>query len=302
MANCLVTKLKGVVENPNLPKLGEMTLYYNPGSPTTVDFVGGYYGGGLIWFYTNQTVKITSGNAHFTDADGTIIGTEMSVTGVPAFGSPVKKKLVSEDGNRITFTVSDKYGIDFASEYNPGVYVANFDDFEFCPQIKLVRFRSNPEMTGHLTTMKKFTHVSDININSCPNVSGDLSEFADWTNGPIMWNFNGSALTGDISYVPSHVHVFTGNGGWNFHWTAGRRTGGHALTIWNCVFGTMEEINAYLIDTATATDHTISSASYDGQIVALLRGQDPVLSQEAQAAKETIESWDGYSVTVVRFG
>jgi hypothetical protein len=32
MGNCLVTKLKGVVDNPNLPKLGEMTLtatYYS---------------------------------------------------------------------------------------------------------------------------------------------------------------------------------------------------------------------------------------------------------------------------------
>ena len=297
MGNCLVTKLKESVDNPNLPKFGEMTLYLNPSATGLSNFMMTFYGGGM-WFYTPQTVTITSGNAHFTDASGNSLGTSMEVAGTAAFGTQIERKIYYENTNKVSFTVSDKYGIDFGS--NVGAYPENFDELQFLSQIRLLRMRGTA-MYGKFETLKNFHNLLDFDFTASANITGNVEDLTDWIDSPASWTFNGSQMKGRISAAPSHVKFFTGTGNWNFTWTAGERTGGTALCIWNCVFGSMDEINAYLIDTATATSHSTDTSSDNTKIVVLLRGQDPVLSPEAQTAKATIEGW-GWTVTVARWG
>ena len=191
MVQCLITKLKGVVNNDSLPKLGELIIEANDANDETLEFYG--------TDYENIAVR-TSGNVTLSDGDTNAI------------------KKVSGTGKIFLSSMNDKYPIgiitwkskklafpNLSSSFLKNCYRYNINAGGYEFQLKST-FTELSVVNARLEGT--FGAISIIDCNSCVlnndeplnlntlNVS-NLTAFS-WSSGKI---------TGDISCLDSvHAH------------------------------------------------------------------------------------------------
>lgn len=175
MGNCLVTKLKGVVDNDDLLKLGEMVLTFNTA-------------GQGITISNNKGVVLTTENGTF--ADGTTSKT-LAINQVEYFQFNTAGTILH---------ISDKYGLVYL---NPGdswtdkEVRVNIDDLKYSPSLGRLQSRNNTGITGNLKTIDNFANLSSVDLRGCPNVTGSIN-----LNLPVCSKFFISGnpnITGDLA-------------------------------------------------------------------------------------------------------
>jgi hypothetical protein len=175
MDNCLVTKLKGVVDNNNLLKPGEIVLTFNTS-------------GQGITISNNKGVVLTTENGTF--ADGTTSKT-LTIDQVEYFQFNTAGTVLH---------ISDKYGLVY---FNPGdsgtakEVCVNIDDLKYSPSLAKLQSRLDTGITGNLKTIDNFANLSSVDLRGCPNVTGSIN-----LNLPACSKFFISGnpnITGDIA-------------------------------------------------------------------------------------------------------
>ena len=127
MENCLVTKLKSVVENDNLKKLGELVIGRKYNSSETANTA--YFGVNRSFIADGQKVTLTIvGDGYFsTSFGGTSIGKVVEVT-KNAEGQSAILSLYTSNGN-YTILVNNKY--EFNVSQFSGSYQINMADIYY---------------------------------------------------------------------------------------------------------------------------------------------------------------------------
>lgn len=260
MGQCLVTKLKGVVNNDSLPKLGELIIEVNGANGDTLEFYGTNY---------ENIAARTSGNVTLSD------GSSNTIKNVSGTGKIFLSLMNDKYPNGIVTWKSKKLAFpNLSSSFLKvcNIYNINVGGYEF--QLKSTFDNlavDNARLEG------TFGAISVINCNSCVlnndeplnlntlNVS-NLTTFS-WTAGKItgdiscldsvhapklvkqkdlnLWD-NTSTLTGDVSKMlhDGGCILFSKE---KFTWS-NRPSDYKILAINNCNFGT--DVDQMLIDQA----------------------------------------------------
>lgn len=261
MVQCLITKLKGVVNNDSLPKLGELIIEANDANDETLEFYGTNY--------ENIAVR-TSGNVTLSDSSTNAIK-RVSGTG-KIFLSSMNNKyptgIITWKSKKLAFPNLSSSFLKHCSTYN-----INAGGYEF--QLKST-FNSlvieNAHLVGSLGAYSLIrcnecvlNNDEPLNLNTL-NVS-NLTQFS-WTRGKItgdiscldsvhapkfvkqdtvaLWGNPSSALTGDVSkLLKNGGHVLMS--GEKLTWS-NRPSDYKILAINNCNLGT--DVDQMLIDQA----------------------------------------------------
>lgn len=127
MGNCLFTKLKSVVENDNLEKLGELVIVRKYNSSETTDTA--YFGVNRTRIADGQKITLTIvGDGYFSNSfGGTSIGKVVELTKNSAEESGIKN-LWTSNGN-YTILVDNKYN--FSIGQFPASYQINMADIYY---------------------------------------------------------------------------------------------------------------------------------------------------------------------------
>lgn len=142
MNNCLVTKLKGVVDNDNLNYLGWITINKLTGGVSQLIF-------------KSQTLSVTCkivGEGYFTNSTGTEnYGKELTIThsdiGVAYFyvSGDVRKLLVKNDESLVNISIRDNY--------NPQSLKMNVEDLAYITSLKNFELSKTPSY-GDISKLK----------------------------------------------------------------------------------------------------------------------------------------------------
>lgn len=218
--NCLLTRLKGVADNPNLPVFGEFKVLLTRERYYADDF-NAQTG---IDIFLNPEVPVTyslSNGAVFTVNNQDIIGTSQ-ITLTPdthiAYG-------IYNPNKYAVLTISDKYNasVIIGDDALPG-----FDDFSDLKYNKLQAFTPGAHFKGNIEDIKNWDDIIYPRF--------DLSDKA----------------TGNLCYMPRKTMYCYCRGARTFTWqSVDSRIGSNAYALaLNSAILTPEEIDRYLIDTA----------------------------------------------------
>jgi len=187
MKNCFVTKLKGVVNDNTLTKLGYFNVYWNGNTNPTQD---------------TQTLQLEFSSdvvAEIFDGVGEIKpGGDMSAQGVQSISIPANTKtmltVVSENGCHVR--IGGKYDIKVCETRGSSHPMeVNISDFKYS-QASILNLFSCEYAKGSINDIP--ASVYSLQVGGNQNLTGDLSVFEGRTNLTLL-QLNGSKdITGDI--------------------------------------------------------------------------------------------------------
>lgn len=204
MENCLVTKLKGVVNNPGLKKLGVLrfevnvtsisrknTIHCNTPNHCKFTIVSGPEGGQLV-------------KAGASEASDVPLGTEFFLN------NSLDLYYFSKIGNYV-IEITNKYDINKLGLYH-NVSIP-LDDMKYLNTLSYVRL-GGKNIIGNfnnlLTSYMTYMYISNIGSDNFPNESvvGDIAGIANIPiNNLILESCGG--VTGDLSSLSSHSTLST---------------------------------------------------------------------------------------------
>ena len=304
MSNCLITKLKGIVNNPSLPKIDELVIQVNSNTPLYIDssiscrVVNGYF--------SNETFSTNLGTSMDSNS-----GTIFVTGGSTLFLSPKNKigTLFGNNNSSVTINVEDLAYIGNLPNFKwmGGCVVGNIDalkdkpfyvfDAQDCPGLygNLSSILNPNIATIGLARTAVKGNVSDLinckslegNVSMPPKISGDLSIFnSEFPNVTMLTSENSSPdyiLTGDMSKINSNIEFLSFSGHTtNFTWKGTKR--GKIVACDNCNFG--NDLDAFLNNMAELEAGTYKSISAKG-----------TRTSASDAAVQTLQS-KGYTVSV----
>ena len=214
MGNCLVTKLKGTVQNSNLLRVGEMRLCVNridnPSSETqrinlnfTEDVKLEIIGDG---YFTNNTLVSNLGKSliakanvetlvYFSNGDFEIaILNKYALTKID---TSTNKKTAIKDIADLKYSSGLKY-----LATNRVENVGYFSDIKSLTNLGYLNV-SNANINGNLSDLKSFTHLGYLIIGNTSNkITGNVSSLKDMTSLNTLAIQN-SDVIGDLATLPS---------------------------------------------------------------------------------------------------
>lgn len=197
MGNCLVTKLKGVVDNPDLEKIGTLrfeltvsesskhTNYFHSDKKNTCKFsiISGPEGG-TVMRVDPVNGDVNYGTEFFLDASYDVY--YFSVPGV----------YVIEITNKYNITALKAYGHIKIDTY----------DIKYCPLREINLIGSNA--TGSFSDLVSISDLIDLRIESTP-IAGDISDINKNQNFKSLIAFHNEYITGDLSSISGHQSLST---------------------------------------------------------------------------------------------
>lgn len=194
MGNCLVTKLKGISNNPELLRLGEMRIKIKK-----VDNPTDHTQGFSIAVTKPITLEIV-GEGYFTDRTllenkGKTLTLNSNIT-----------NSVWVSNNDVTIAILDKYSLKSLFCYydgeGSGVYSENISinisDLDYSVNMNLI-YLPNSQAYGDISALKSLSKLSDINLSNT-QVYGDISALKSLTNlRAFTLGGKKSNLIGDLS-------------------------------------------------------------------------------------------------------
>lgn len=194
---CLLTTLKGTVNNDNLPKLGEMILTVVPVTNNIGLSVGG-----------NGVVAELTNGAYFTTSESTSdnLGTTKTLTGLDYVYSPDKStfniKLVSK--YNITGAGTSAHSIVFSTASTPDSKIS-VDDLSYS-LLSGVNMRGS--LLGSIASLLKnksqgYFYIDSYGLYDSKGLIGDLSAFEGVTvgNAISVFSLSDTSVSGDISHL-----------------------------------------------------------------------------------------------------
>lgn len=177
MEKCLVTKLKGIVNNDSLLKIKEMPI-----SAVTVNVPDGQQNPYILKFIVAWDTSLRiAGEGYFTDSTFTENkGKEVALLGSESFGQNVT---VSKNGD-FKVIVADKYAIrsleTYGSDY-PSKFSFNIEDFKYCKDINIISL-DKVTVVGDVSALANLTSLTKFKLTEINNnVTGDIYSFAACT-------------------------------------------------------------------------------------------------------------------------
>lgn len=214
---CLITKLKGVVDDSSLLKLGELRIkktkvsewngrtqsfVISASENMDISIVGdGYFTDETGAENKGKTLSVVPGinsNVYFSNGDFYIsipnkyAITRFNFTSAPSSDPTDNDALKSKsfDASLLNYT----QGLAYLSAVNTGLY-GDASNWNF-PLLENLYLSS--DITSSTKALGKSKSIVDLNIGDCSNISGDISEFSDLS---LMVNLaaDNTALEGNIS-------------------------------------------------------------------------------------------------------
>ena len=187
--SCLVTKLKGTVDDKNLSVLGKLKIDKIHADSS---FISSY----TNTISTNASAKLTSPDSNFVDASGNSLGNEITIN-----GSNQIFRLAPSTGE---FFI-DKYVITkFSTYYYPAnvdihlkdlAYMTNLielncplsgdlQDLERLDSIQTLTIKGNSPITGDIANLSKFATLESISMTAVPSpgISGNIKSLGNLTS------------------------------------------------------------------------------------------------------------------------
>ena len=304
MSNCLITKLKGIVNNPSLPKIDELVIQVNSNTPLYITssnscrVVNGYF--------SNETFSTNLGTSMDSNS-----GTIFVTGGSTLFLSPKNEigRLWGSNESSVTINVEDLAYIGNlpSLKWMSGCVVGNIDALKDKPFLEFVA-SDCPGLYGNLSSILNPNiatislartavkgNVSDFinckslegNVSMPPKISGDLSIFnSEFPNVTMLTSENSSPdyiLTGDMSNINSKIEFLSFSGHTtNFTWKGTK--GGKIVACDNCNFG--NDLDAFLNNMAELEAGTYKTIIAKG-----------TRTSASDAAVQTLQS-KGYTVSI----
>lgn len=198
MENCLVNKLKSVVNNDNLLKMDEFIVSVN-----------------------NIPVSDTAQQAVHIGSPRPIT---LTVLGNGAIATSYEN-LINDPKTEITITTSDvyfsigDYEVKIGGKYTINdfqtrsaqhtILSINIEQFKYSENIETIKILGNgyniTGATGDINCLLSKTNLSIINLNSCKNIHGDISNFV----APLLRNFEirDSLISGNINNFGRNINL-----------------------------------------------------------------------------------------------
>ena len=245
---CLVTKLKGTVDDSSLTKLGELRLSFDKldsgftQSTQRVSFTS---------LVGDVTLSLT-GDAYFTDSTGAenngkqfVVDNEtplylyisngageLSVTSkynlnrarIELSGRNTKvlnglnDLRFSKDLNVLSFSncisdfeLNDIAGLTeltFISFDNSEKTTGDLSALQKLTKLEQLSLINDDKITGDVSSLKDFVNVKSVQLTNCGNVSGDIASFGNCTHLTFL-SVSGTKVSGDVSSVRSPLETFT---------------------------------------------------------------------------------------------
>ena len=184
--DCLITKLKGTVNDGSLPKLGSMLFNLRT---TTTNLV---------------KIEAIGKDVSFSSADGSNVFSISSggedKTNVINVGESNTVFYV-DASNGITISIDNKYNLEKldvyrSSDTNELTVDLNFEDLKYCKKLNWLAL-SYMRLTGDISALQNLTALTTIYLNST-QVTGDISALQNLTALTNVALY-GTQVTGDIS-------------------------------------------------------------------------------------------------------
>lgn len=193
--NCLVTKLKATVSNPDLPKLGELRIEYNPVATPSQNSQRA-----RLAFTSKTEVHVLN---------GTFLDDSLSDTGLTS------KDITSETdvyvSNGATLVISDKYKLrvlNISSTTSDENKYFNLADVAFCTSLTNLAFNYSL-VEGDLDMVKNLTKITSLNISNSKVKVGDISSLSKMKDLQYF-NFYYTNITGDCEQLIKDIWIANG--------------------------------------------------------------------------------------------
>ena len=186
MGKCLVTKLKGAVDNQNLLRIGEMRIKFNKVSNPTDTTQ-------CIIFKVSRDTKIEIiGDGYFTDS---------SLAQNNGKNLTIRANVSTEvyvSNNDIEFSIPDKYAIAniFVKEQYRGNASFDIEGLKFSTSLTNL-YLTNMPAYGDIAALKNLTALTNINLDNT-QISGDIAALKNLTALTKLTASN-TQISGDIA-------------------------------------------------------------------------------------------------------
>ncbi len=178
MNNCLVTKLKGVVNNDSILKLGEVKINFAD------------KGSASFSVYYDEEADLKIEGASFKNEENTVLGNTMKASA----GSQTK---VFPTSRPCMISLFNKYAITKINSSGNGF------DVDLAQLLQCKRMTSvilnETQVHGNIDGLSLMSNLSEIGFNTT-DVSGDLSSLSHTTQLTYL-NFGKTKMSGDISTI-----------------------------------------------------------------------------------------------------
>ena len=287
MAKCLVTKLNGSTNNPELLKLGELQI-----GISKVTSPSEWTQGLSIMCNKNITLEIL-GDGYFTDS--TLSENKGKTKTINKSEVPTRFYVSNGD---FKLSILDKYSITSLTDY--AVYkdefvnvslsnktISDIGVLKYSKDITSINlFKAN--VSGNIDNLKTLTKLAYINLDNT-KVSGDIANLKNLTKLNFSLRLIGLNLYGNIGDIPNNVLYFSNSGGKsNFTWTTSSRT--DILAMENVACNNIDKL---------LQDMSELNANFGGQqmqfkSITLIGTR----TSASDAAVQTLQS-KGYTVTII---
>ena len=178
MNNCLVTKLKGVVNNDSILKLGEVKISFAD------------KGSASFSVYYDEEADLGIEGASFKNEENTVLGNTMKASA----GAQTK---VFPTSRPCMISLFNKYAITKINSSGNGFDV-DLAQFLQCKRMTSVLLNET-QVHGNIDGLSLMSNLSEIGFNTT-DVSGNLSSLSHMTQLTYL-NFGNTKVSGDISVI-----------------------------------------------------------------------------------------------------
>lgn len=186
MEKCLITKLKGSVDNNSLLKLGEMRIKVSEdtsNTPSRHKIV--------LTFYEDAVLSII-GNGYFTN-DSLSANNGKSIS-VKAY---VQTELYVSNGN-FEISIPNKYALTYFRIYASNISV-DIEDLKYSTELTSIILSETPSY-GDISALSNLTKLTYIGAFMCTKIYGDISALSNLT-GLTNFGLVSTKISGDISVL-----------------------------------------------------------------------------------------------------
>lgn len=184
MEKCLITKLKGTVDNNSLLKLGEMRIIVKEDSSNTPSRHK------IALTFYEDTVLSIIGNGYFTD-DSLSANKGKSIS-VKAY---VQTELYVSNGN-FEISIPNKYTLTYFRIYPSNISV-DIEDLKYSTELTSIILSETPSY-GDISALGNLTKLTYIGAFICSKINGDISALSNLT-ALTRIGFSNTKVNGDIS-------------------------------------------------------------------------------------------------------
>lgn len=192
MGNCLVTKLKGSVNDTSILRLGELRVHFNKVSAPT----GATQGINVTFDKECSLEVLGSDEAHFTDVT-------LAENNGKKISAPVGTKDIVVSNNDCDVAILNKYAITSFQTTNYNYKTSgeskavNINDFKYSKRLTQLDV-GRMQASGDIEILKDFTNLTSFNAYGCTNITGDISNLKNLTSLTSII-LNSVSVTGDIA-------------------------------------------------------------------------------------------------------